>query len=146
MTAVASYPEITVESYHGFLLGEYLGGGVARRTYRSRLDWNAVVKLEPANCDFQNIAEWHLWSNASASLEAWLAPCITISPCGRILMQRFVEPITEDRLPDKVPGVLSDLHMGNWGWLDGRPVALDYGRNLAGVMSENTRLKKVDWA
>jgi hypothetical protein len=127
------------------LVGRYLGGGVARKTFVCALDPQWVVKVEYNTHDFQNIAEWHLWSFSTEALRQWLAPCWCISPNGRILIQKRCEPITRDRLPKKVPGVLDDLHEGNWGWLDGRPVALDYGYNLAVEIASNMKMKKAEW-
>lgn len=129
-----------------FLLGKHIGSGIARDAYVLKTDPKFVVKIETSKRDFQNIAEWTLWNEAPGMLQMWLAEVTHISDCGRLLIQRRAEPITEDRLPKKVPAVLADLHKDNWGWLDGRPVAIDFGRNYAVAMNANAhRLRKVSY-
>ncbi|MCW2317112.1 hypothetical protein M2322_002666 [Rhodoblastus acidophilus] len=101
-----------------------------------------VVKLQYGDDDrpdFQNIAEWSLWSSATKGLRKWLAPCHFISSNGMVLLQERCEPCPEHLIPLRVPKVLDDLHVGNWGIFEGRPVARDYGRNLAYQMTANAK-------
>lgn len=99
-----------------------------------------VVKVETGErLDFQNIAEWAMWQASSKALARWLAPCIFISPNGRVLLQARCEPCPAHMIPKKVPKVLADLHQKNFGILDGKVVLMDYGRNLALTLTANAK-------
>lgn len=110
------------------VLGDKLGEGKYREVYECRLrpdKW--VVKREKLPGEFMNVDEWKVWQNIQGTkLEKWVAPVDWISEDGFWLIQQRAEPITEDRLPKKVPAFFEDLHKHNWGWLDGRPVCFDY--------------------
>jgi len=118
------------------LLGERLGEGVSRAVYRHAC-WpdQYVVKVSKLQQDwghdFQNIAEWELWHAAGESLRLWLAPCVHLSRLGTAMVQVYCEPCPTHLIPKKAPAILEDMHGGNWGVLNGRPVALDYGRHAA---------------
>ena len=134
----------------GLVLGQYLGGGVAREVYAYRPNPSMyVIKVATdqslALHDYQNIAEWMLWENAPDALAEWLAPCITISPCGGALLQARCEPCPRHLIPKRLPKVLGDLHQANFGLYQSRPVVMDYGRNYAHRMSANAKvMRKVD--
>lgn len=131
----------------GLILGEHLGGGVAREVYAFR-PWpdQYVVKVQTDSAfedhDYQNIAEWTLWENASEDLAEYLAPLISISPCGGALLQVRCEPCPRHLIPKKLPKVLGDLHEGNFGVFKGRVVVMDYGRNYALRMTANAKLMR----
>jgi len=131
-------------------LGELLGEGVSRRVfaYRPAPD-DFVVKVHTKGSleshDYQNIAEWMMWEEANAALRQWLAPCSAISTCGMALLQRRCEPCPTHLVPKKVPKVLGDLHLANFGILDGLVVVKDYGRNYALRFAANARaMRKLD--
>jgi hypothetical protein len=125
-------------------LGELLGKGIARKVYALR-PWPAeyVVKVQTRQSfeegDYQNIAEWELWSHADPKLRRWLAPCISLSPCGRALIQVRTETIYRAAIPKRVPAVLGDLHQDNFGHYKGKVVLRDYGRHLAYKLSANAK-------
>jgi hypothetical protein len=132
------------------LLGEMLGEGIARQVYACRI-WpeDYVIKVQTRDSledhDYQNLAEWDLWCNASADLRKWLAPCISLSPGGGALMQARCEPCPTHLVPKKMPKVLGDMHLGNLGIYEGKVVMTDYGRHLAYRYAANARaMRKVD--
>lgn len=134
----------------GLFLGEFLGGGIARRVYAYRPEpMHFVVKVQTDGAgedhDYQNIAEWTLWCESRGKpLEEYLAPCLALSPCGGSLLQVRCEPCPRHLLPAKVPKVLGDLHTANFGIFEGRPVVMDYGRNYAIRMAANAKaMRKV---
>lgn len=131
--------------FHSMWCGELIGEGVARKVYAFALDPLYVVKIETANRDWQNIHEWDLWNAAGRKTAKWLAPCHSISDGGTVLLQRRAEPIPADRLPKLVPSFLADLAQRNWGLVDGRPVAIDYGRHHAFASINQAILIKAEW-
>jgi hypothetical protein len=109
------------------VLGEYLGSGVNRDTYRCRLNPAWVVKVSDRAHTWQNINEWEVWWYASKALAKWLAPCRFISPSGRYLIQDYVEPVRKEELPKTLPRFMIDQKQENYGMLNGHLVARDYG-------------------
>ena len=109
------------------LLGEQLGSGVSRITFRSRMNRAHVVKIE---CGYsgQNQMEQTVWLHAYGTPAAkWLAPCHDLSPWGAVLIQDYCEPLPIHMRPDKIPAWAADTDERNWALLDGRPVIVDYG-------------------
>ena len=126
------------------LLGEHLGAGQYRQVYANRLDPNTVVKIEEDDGCFHNVLEWNIWREVEhmPALAPWFAPCHHISPCGLILIQSRTTPIQARDLPKQIPNIFTDLKPGNWGWLDGKPVAHDYALHILNLTS---RKRKVTW-
>lgn len=135
------------------VLGKVLGTGVARRVYQWLPDPNLVAKVQMRESyeerDYQNIAEWQLWTSASEELKKWLAPCTWISPCGALLLQRWcATDLAHVKIPTKVPAILADCHEENFGryWDEEakvtRVVLIDYGRHWAIEMASNARAMK----
>lgn len=117
------------------LLGKKLGEGVFRQVYASRLDPETVVKIEdPEQHDdgtqwgtpnFQNMQEWSVWHTVKGTKwEPWFAPCLHISPCGLVLVQKRARTLA--KMPEKLPNFIDDTHLKNLGEIDGRPVIFDY--------------------
>jgi hypothetical protein len=126
------------------ITGQVLGTGVDRVVYEHRHRDDLVLKFEVASNCFQNIAEWDFWhdNKDDRKVARWLAPCEFISPCGIILaMKKTIKP-TETDYPKTVPAFLTDLKRDNFGMLDGKLVAHDYGLYLIDVP---TKRKKVNW-
>lgn len=134
-----------IEDFMAAFCGERLGTGVARTVYVFRIQPRYVIKVEHGHHDWQNVHEWEVWQAAGPKTMQWLAPCVAISPGGTVLIQERVEPITKDRLPKAVPSFLADLKDDNWGWYDGRAVAVDYGRHRLFEGVEKSRLVKAHW-
>ncbi len=126
------------------IAGVVLGAGEFRIVYEHAHRDDLVLKFEPHSQSFQNISEWDFWNynKDDKRVARWLAPCEFISPCGTILaMKKTTEPEKSD-YPNTVPGFLTDLKRKNFGMLDSRLVAHDYG--LYNVDTP-TKRKKANW-
>lgn len=126
------------------ITGAILGAGEFRIVYEHRHRDDLVLKFEPNSQSFQNIAEWDFWNDNKNNkrVARWLAPCEFISPCGIILaMKKTAKPELSD-YPNTVPEFLTDLKRRNFGMLDGKLVAHDYG--LYNVNTP-TKRKKASW-
>lgn len=139
-----SFEPHIIADFLAMYLGEKLGSGIAREVYDykpgSIQGHDCVVKVEvDQKCDFQNVAEYTLWEQASPHLRKFLAPVFNISPGGRILIMAKCEPCPKHLIPAKFPSVLRDLHEENIGLFDGKPVAMDYGRHIAATMASNSK-------
>lgn len=132
----------------GLLCGDRLGDGLSREVFRYGPDENYVIKFEPDASHFQNVAEWQLWDRIQyvEKHNKWFAPCLRISHCGRILIQRYAEPIAAIALPAEVPSYFTDLKKENWGVIKGQPVAVDYGKHLMLERGMTNRMRRADWS
>lgn len=126
----------------GLFLGDVLGSGIGRTVYVLATDPSKVVKIEDTAGSFQNVIEWETWKDLQGTRFArYLAPCHWISPCGIALVQSRVQtlpPLDADAIGGRkqlenlrLPEFLTDLKRENYGFLEGRVVACDYGSNLA---------------
>lgn len=115
--------------FYDLVVGEQLGVGVSRVVYVYRPDPSLVVKFETsADREFQNVAEWHAWGRVADGRESvWLAPCVSISDCGSVLIQRRTSPVALGDLPARLPAWMTDRKRSNFGLYEGRVVAHDYG-------------------
>lgn len=139
-------PTLHKEAFH-LLVGNHIGGGAYRQVFHSRIDPLTVVKIEADSGSFANVHEWEVWDQMQyGPLKKWFAPCLSISPCGAVMIQAATTPASKRDLPKKVPGFLTDLKSENWGWikdkLGERIVCHDYGNILIG---QSSKLKKADW-
>jgi len=137
----------TVErDFFSMFCGEFLGSGAHRDVYVYGMDPDWVVKVEAVAHSFSNVREWDIWNDAremGPHFSEWLAPCMSISPCGIVLIQRRTKPART--LPDKVPAWMTDLKPANFGRLGKRVVAHDYGNNLICSGGLTTKLRKANW-
>lgn len=111
------------------LCGKKLGFGVTRAVYEYNLDpENYVIKIEPEN-NGANRKEYDFWDEVQfTEHKKWFAPCVWISPAGRMLVQRRTKPITDlKKIPEKIPAFLKDTKYLNFGWLGKQLVMHDYG-------------------
>ncbi len=133
-----------------FLCEGSVGIGTSRSVYNFRLAENMVIKIEnnKEGFFFYNASEFDVWTNIKIKhpeLSKFLAPCVRISSCGRILLQEKTTPITKEELPKRIPGFIFDLKRENWGKLaDGRVVCHDYA-NHSFFSKADTRLVKPNW-
>jgi hypothetical protein len=140
-------PTTQLEDLAFLICGKAIGSGMSRNVFEYRLSDKWVAKLEH-NSTFQNQVEWEIWNEVKdhKALSRWFAPCIQISGYGQWLIQARTFPIEKRSLPSKVPHIFTDLKIGNWGWLDGRPVCHDYGTMLCRLFGKHAeRLRKADW-
>lgn len=149
--SVASLGPNVLRDAMAMFCGEVIGVGIARIVYEFLPDPAKVVKIETASCSFQNALEWTTWLQLSGTrFEQYLAPCHMISPCGIALVQTRVDPLppAEDAQLQglRLPAFLTDFKRENYGMIDGRVVAADYGSNLTinhGAFA--ARMRRVKW-
>lgn len=140
--------ERAFEDAFNLLCGEKLGGGIHREVFDCRLRPDLVVKVERDDTwrYFSNVREMKFWDDNQhfKKVADWLAPCVYMSPDGRILLQRRVKLATRfDDLPDMMPAFLTDFKPDNYGFLEGRLVCIDYAMTID---NPSVKLKKVpDW-
>lgn len=130
------------------LCGRQIGSGMTRQVFECNVDKSLVVKVEQAEVrtHFQNLVEWLAWSRVAGTVyEKWFAPVIEISPDGRLLLMKRVEPAPTKSLPDLMPAFFTDFKSSNYGFYSGRFVCCDYGSHLLHEVGMSKRLKKVDW-
>lgn len=143
MTTAAAFQDA-----FNLLCGDKLGEGIHRTVFACRLRPELVVKVESGDDwrYFANVLEMRFWNDNQHfdKVAHWLAPCEYLSPDGRILLQRRIEPLrAADELPEKLPSFLTDVKRDNFGILDGRIVCADYAMTIP---SPSVRPKKVNWA
>lgn len=121
------------EDAFNLLCGTSLGEGIHRKVFECHLDPSLVVKVETSgdHRTFANFREMDVWNNLEhTKLSKWLAPCVSLSMSGLILLQKRVKPIRREEMPKKLPGFLTDLKVENFGILDGQVVCVDYALTL----------------
>ena len=129
------------------VLGDYKGAGTYRALFDHATDPTLVVKVETGTRSFSNVHEYEIWKAVQGTpWEKWFAPVVDISPAGMVLVMKRCEVATARCLPDKVPAFFTDLKAENWGFLDGRPVCLDYGNHLLYERGMTTRMRKARWS
>lgn len=113
------------------LLGPLVGRGSCREVRRVSFAPDLVIKIETSQQSFQNIIEWETWNWAKDTKWAkWFAPCVEIAGGGCVLIQKRTEPLPDDCSILRLPDFFSDLKLNNFGRLNGRVVAHDYGLTL----------------
>ena len=130
------------------LLGKKLGKGAARTVYEYAPDPRYVVKVESDRGSFQNVAELKVWQAVQGTeFERWFAPVQQISGGGIFLLMRRTEPARAAEYPERLPAFFTDLKRPNFGMLDGKFVAHDYGTfpivMLSRALTKATR--KAEW-
>jgi hypothetical protein len=144
-----NFKTIIARDFFCLFVGKKIGEGVTRVVYEHRQDPTLVIKIEPRDDLFLNVMEWRTWYYVEPvkAIARWFAPCVAISPCGRILLQRQAEDIPLSRkLPDRMPDVFGDLKRRNFGLINGRLVCRDYGTNCAIANGIGTKTRKADWS
>lgn len=129
------------------ICGDYIGRGMSRWVYAFKPDSQFVIKYEPCGDDFQNVLEWRVWETVkNTPMKKWFAPCLSLSGNGLWLVQRRVTKPAHEKYPDKIPAWFGDTKYANFGMLDGRIVACDYGMpSLSRLMARQARLTKAKW-
>ena len=111
------------------VIGNLIGRGVCRHVYECKENKDIVIKIEPYAKDFQNVKEWNVWQQFKNFNEVSdrLAPCIDISPCGVVLIQKKCDKVVT--FPEYLPEFMTnDPTYQNFGLLEGRLVLIDYGQ------------------
>lgn len=146
--AIAEWGNVTRRDAIEMFVGARIGGGMSREVYECSLDKSLVVKIETGYASFQNISEWKIWNALSETKAAtWLAPCVSISATGAVMLMKRTEPLQVKQLPKQMPAWLTDFHMANYGMLNGRVVCHDYGTADSVVigLGASKRMRKPDW-
>lgn len=137
------FSEFIQKELTALIIGKQIGSGQSRTVYQHNFDKTIVIKIEEDAYSYSNALEWEVWRDAKHTpLGKWLAPCVSISPCGGILLMRKISPVTIKEMPEKIPSQFTDLKIENWGRYADRIVCCDYGRLL---MNTSVRLKKAEW-
>lgn len=131
----------------GVLVGDRLGGGATRTVYALKHNPELVLKLEYADRQFCNVAEYDVWNAVRGSAnERWFAPVVDIDVWAGALIMKRTQPITEKEFDvevKRVPEFMGDVHWGNWGRLNGKIVCHDYGyHRLMNVLRMAPRMRK----
>lgn len=101
--------QATFEDAFNFLCHDVLGQGIHRKVFSCRFRDDLVVKVEDNGDNpmrsFANVREMDFWTywRDHEPVAKWLAPCEYLSPDGRLMLQRRVDPIPSDfPLPEKL--------------------------------------------
>ena len=146
------FPGVLGAELFDHVVGDMLGQGADRTVFEYMPDETCVIKFTNRRGSFQNVHEWDVWQQHSAgkgtSTLKWLAPCVSISHSGNILIQKRTKPVPfSRRLPKMVPNILCcDMKRENWGIFRGRLVCHDYGRHDAiFYASKGRNMDKATW-
>lgn len=143
--AVSDWSDSVARDFVRLFCGKLLGNGMSRQVFVLETDPTKVVKVEAYGGYFQNVREWEAWKDLGhTKYGKYIAPCVSISPNGSVLVQERVEPITPDELrAARLPSFLCDFKATNYGRYKGRIVCCDYGTNLLHyVGAEASKLRK----
>jgi hypothetical protein len=139
------------EDAFNLLCDRKIGEGVFRDVYECRIDRTLVVKIETDSQGpwrtFNNVREMQFWQDNEMvkDVAKWLAPCVYLSPDGRVLCQKRVAMFTEAEkktLPTKLPAFLTDTKYTNFGMYEGRVVCVDYA---SVIQNPSMRIRKAEW-
>ena len=117
--------------------------------FSCRIRDDLVVKVEDngdaGHRSFANVREFDFWTywRDYEPVAKWLAPCEFLSPDGRIMLQRRVDPIPSTfELPATLPTFLTDHKRTNFGMFEGRLVCVDYATV---IHAKNIKPRKAHW-
>ena len=131
------------------LCGDIIATGVDRAVYSSKILEDCVIKIEDTRDgkdSFQNVLEWETWRHVmNTSYAKWFAPCLYISPNGRVLIMKRTTVARVEEYPDKMPSFLCDFKRANYGIYNGKLVCHDYGSNLLFEHGMTNRMRKANW-
>jgi hypothetical protein len=128
------------------LCGDKLGQGIGREVFECSLNKDLVIKIESGSGSFQNVVEWETWEEVRETVHAkWFAPCVGISPCGIVLVQKRTQPMSKRSYPKEMPNFLADFKYTNYGKYKGHVVAHDYGRHMLMTNGLTKRMRPVNW-
>lgn len=141
------FPDEVGTDFFRTITSKLIGTGYSRRVYDCVLNKNVVIKIEKGDYNFDNITEYKIWSVArnNENYAKWLAPCLWISPCGRVLIQE--RTYLTDRLPKQIPVWLYDTHQHNFGRLkNDQFVCHDYANSYTiGSGVKSFKMKTPKW-
>lgn len=126
--------------------GKRLGSGVCREVFECKFDAEVVIKIEKYASDFNNVMELQIWQQVKGTeFEPYFAPCIDISPCGTVLLQKKCGLPEANDFPEQLPAFMNqDTKYQNFGLYEGRLVMTDYG-NWRITDNMKTCPVEIDW-
>ena len=125
-------------------VGSQIGAGIARCVYECNIDSKMVIKIESTSQSFHNVEEWNVWEAVQKTKFAkWFAPCVYISSCGTVLLQKKTSPVLN--WPKKIPDFFTDCKMDNYGMYRKHFVCHDYGLNMLKERGISKKMRKVKW-
>jgi hypothetical protein len=141
------FPNTVSRDLYSLCVGKEIGYGVHRKVFEWLPDPSLVVKFEVGGQSFANIIEWETWNRVKDVIDVhhWFAPCVSISSCGSVLLQKKASPVSLDELPKLLPAYLSDTKRTNFGRIGKRVVCIDYGSHAMFENGMTKRMRKVNW-
>ena len=137
-------PKVIVKDMFDSFCGTPLGYGIGRQVYEHRHDPSLVIKIEYASNSFQNVLEYEAWQYVKETIHAkHFAPCVYISPCGTVLIQKKTDKAK--KYPDRLPVFLTDTKRANYGVYKGHFCCHDYGFTNLMTTGLTKRTRKIDW-
>ena len=138
--------KIVSHEFINFFLGNFLGSGISRYVFENALDPTTVIKIDTSRYN-ANIAEFNVWQHVEyvESINKWFAPVVKMSRCGRILIMKKCNPLTINRLPEKVPAFFTDIKVENFGIYKNHICCLDYASNLLMEKGMTNKLRIAKW-
>jgi hypothetical protein len=135
---------IAMKSMLECFVGKSIGSGVSRTVFECKHDPNFVVKIG-TSYHTQNAMEVRTWDRFkdNPKVSKWLAPITQRSADMRVIVQRRTRPLLNP--PKKIPHFLGDLKVQNFGLLDGRCVAHDYGLGIWFDADAPIEMVKPEW-
>lgn len=129
------------------MAGEKIGSGIGRHVFEYLPDKSLVIKFELKCKSFQNVMEWETWQATQfyGPVRKWFAPCVSISDCGTILLQKRTHSRPREKYPGKIPAYLTDTKYSNYGFIGNQLVCHDYGTNIMLEKGMTGHMKKVLW-
>ncbi len=121
----------------------FLGAGVDRCVFRSRVDPSVVIKVDLWSGE-TNLREAKAYRDAGPKTKALLVPVRDVAPDGRWLVMDYAEPTRNPDVVDKVRVAVrglglrfNDLHGGNIA--EGEQI-LDYGEQVGNLRGSPARM------
>lgn len=133
-----------LSDFADFFVGDLISRGHARSVYQYAHSPGYVIKIDMSG-QFNNVSEWDIWHNTKENkdISKFLAPCIRLSSCGRVMLQKKTIPVKLEELPTEVPAFLSDLKLENWGKIGKNVVCHDYANHK--FFTYGSELVVADW-
>lgn len=140
------FQNMVAAEFFSLFCADVIAEGSARTVYHCGVNLDLVVKIETVTQSFQNVNEWTTWQSVRNTIWAdWFAPCIEISPCGTVMLQRKTKPKAISKYPSKIPNFFTDTKYANYGFIGNRFVCHDYGVRLLIENGLTKRMKTADW-
>lgn len=124
------------------MTGDLIGEGCYRYVFDNPFNKKQVIKIDMGETN-SNTIEWDLWNTIKLipDLAKWFAPCIKMSPCGRVLIMEKADTSKGiDAYPKKIPSFFMDIKTQNFGFINTKLVCIDYGLNLLYVTGEKYKM------